>query len=91
MAKQRLSKGSTASQQLYFGQFCSVTVQLERLQSSFDGTDQLVKAIYRLIKSWDDVWGDCQVRISNPMVTYDWTKDEESSPSYVGTTVQKSL
>jgi hypothetical protein len=52
---------------LYFSRDCSITISLKRLQSSFDGTDQLCSAIGRVIANWDDVWDPTgvQFRVSS--------------------------
>lgn len=56
----------------FYSQTCTLSIQLERLVSTFDGTDQLAKAISRIISNWDDVWGDFSISISSKMVTKDW-------------------
>jgi hypothetical protein len=56
----------------FYSQTCTLSIQLERLVSTFDGTDQLAKAISRIISNWDDVWGDFSIAISSKMVTRDW-------------------
>lgn len=57
----------------YYSQTCTLSIQLERLVSTFDGTDQLAKAISRVISNWDDVWGDFNISINSKLVTRDWS------------------
>jgi hypothetical protein len=66
----------------YYSQTCSLSIQLERLNSQFDGTDQLAKAISRIISNWDDVWGDFNISISSKMVTKDWGTVEGHSVTF---------
>jgi hypothetical protein len=61
----------------YFIKNPSITIQLERLQPSFSGIDQLARAICRQLAQWDDVWGQCQVRISDARCDYDWSQKEK--------------
>lgn len=66
----------------FFSQTCTLSIQLERLVSTFDGTDQLAKAISRIISNWDDVWGDFSISISSKMVTKDWGSVADHSVTF---------
>jgi hypothetical protein len=70
----------------FYSKTCTLSIQLERLVSTFDGTDQLAKAISRIISNWDDVWGDFSISVSSKMVTRDWgalssTKEVSHKPA----------
>lgn len=66
----------------YYSQTCSLSIQLERLVSTFDGTDQLAKAISRIISNWDDVWGDFSISVNSKLVTHDWGSVEGHSVTF---------
>jgi hypothetical protein len=63
----------------FYSQTCTLSIQLERLVPTFDGTDQLAKAISRTISNWDDVWGDFSISVSSKMVTRDWAASKSKS------------
>lgn len=63
----------------YYVKNPSITIQLERLDPSYSGTDQLARAIGRLLAQWDDVWGQCQIRVSDARCDRDWSKAKETS------------
>lgn len=68
------------TQKLYYGQRPSITIQLERLQSDFDGMTQLVNAIHRVIFNWNDVWGSTTIKVSDAMTDVDWSAVSTAKP-----------
>lgn len=61
---------------MFFKKNPSITIQLERLQSTYDGTSQLREAIARVIRNWNDVWGHFSINISDAIQSKDWEAEE---------------
>lgn len=62
-----------AQAKLFHGQNPTITIRLERLQPSYDGVNQLLAAIGRLINQWNDVWGDYSFSVSDTYSGKDWS------------------
>lgn len=77
-AKSFRKKGS-AYGKTYFSRNCSLTINLERVQSSYDGLPQLIQAIRRLLENWDDVWAlpGCSFRTSSSESFNDFEAEDE--------------